>query len=203
MRSQSFLLSDYSCYEIIISFSDTYCSSRDEEEAKRTTEKKQGQGIAIILNTNARGVTPEVVEHVQRIIQEQQQDHQQATHNYSRNARVYVTSTQEEARQAARELVEMPPALVVPVGGNGTLTTLIQCLWDNMGITDDFPLFGYIPRGTGNALGSVVGCKPRKRQQQQQRQRHKRKSLVVIWESIRRVLRLLIAMLISNKQDQQ
>jgi diacylglycerol kinase family enzyme len=43
-----------------------------------------------------------------------------------------VTSTKEQAQQVAQTLMyEHPPAtLVIPIGGDGTLTTMIQYLWD-------------------------------------------------------------------------
>lgn len=114
--------------------------------------KIEPKGIAIVLNINARGVTPKVVKRVQQLLEET--GSQKGT-NFNR---VYVTSTQEEAKLAALDIVERPPVMVIPVGGDGTLTTLIQYLWDVLGDTSDFPMFGYIPRGTGNALGTVIGC---------------------------------------------
>ena len=110
---------------------------------------------------------------------------------------VHVTSTQEEARQVAKSLVvdqlrrqkrsrgangnNRCRSLVVPVGGDGTVTNLLQWMWDaahdhhdadhqdeehlevavvTSHDVDNFPFtFAYVAMGTGNALGSVVGCK--------------------------------------------
>jgi hypothetical protein len=117
---------------------------------------KTPSGIAIVLNTNARGVDRDLVEMVQKVINTKDTDH-----------RVYVTSTKEEARQAAQELHERPPTIVIPVGGDGTLTTLIQFLWDaaqeDKSSMKRMPKFAYIAMGTGNALKPVVGCTPRQK----------------------------------------
>ena len=110
-----------------------------------------------------------------------------------------VTSTYDEARSASRKIMATANAsgsttLVIPVGGDGTLTAMINLLWEehrsisigqqieqspviNGDGNDDinnnkngnndsessssFPIvFGYVAMGTGNALGSVVGCLP-------------------------------------------
>ncbi|KAL3930085.1 MAG: hypothetical protein SGBAC_011919 [Bacillariaceae sp.] len=106
------------------------------------------KGIAILLNSNARGVTPRMVKAIQN--QASQYEHM----------RVYATSTYEEAQQAVAELMADPPQLVVPIGGDGTLTTMIQLCYDS---NTPLPFIGYLPMGTGNALGTVIGCNPRKR----------------------------------------
>jgi diacylglycerol kinase family enzyme len=107
-------------------------------------------GVAIILNTNARGVTPDLVDAIQT----------QFDFSAANKARVFVTSTSEQARQAVEELQKQPARIVIPIGGDGTLTTMIQYFYD---VSPMLPLFGYIPMGTGNALGTVIGCSPRRR----------------------------------------
>jgi hypothetical protein len=58
--------------------------------------------------------------------------------------------------------------VVVPVGGDGTLSTLLDIMVKeimnssrSMTVEEamaELPLVGYIPLGTGNGVGSVVGC---------------------------------------------
>jgi hypothetical protein len=131
-----------------------------------------------VLNTNARGVDKDLVETVQRVIENNTQQKKDDNNNNNNNNtnnhhRIYVTSTKEDARQAAQELIARPPTIVIPVGGDGTLTTLLQFLWDAQQNDTDtntdtpsmkrMPTFAYIAMGTGNALGPVVGCTPRQR----------------------------------------
>ena len=126
--------------------------------------------VAIVLNTNARSVTPDLIPMAQAI--------------FGPSA-VYVTSTVEEAQQAAHDIIASKVPLVIPVGGDGTLSSIIhymtrailrhQCQQDhhhhynntsntnNNTTTVDqaipsLPMIAYIPLGTGNGAGSVVGC---------------------------------------------
>ena len=96
--------------------------------------------ISIVLNTNARGVTQDLVDAALEIMEKQEN---KAAENaaYSPKIQVHVTSTLEEAKQAAKEIMIASSAsqqqstpkkqqtLVVPVGGDGTLTTMIDQLW--------------------------------------------------------------------------
>jgi diacylglycerol kinase family enzyme len=121
-----------------------------EVEQKQSPETPAPSGIAIILNTNARGVSDELIRTIQ------------AKFLFLPNeARIFVTSTTEQAKKAVDDLQQQPAQIVIPVGGDGTLTTMIQYFHDKS--PGRLPLFGYIPLGTGNALGSVIGCKPRHR----------------------------------------
>jgi len=65
---------------------------------------------------------------------------------------------------------------VIPVGGDGTLSSMINFMCDDIMARDaargrtttvedamkELPLIGYIPLGTGNGVGSVVGCRVEK-----------------------------------------
>lgn len=147
--------------------------------------------------------------------------------------RLLVTSTYEEAKAAAKEIINAAndngnanagvTTMVIPVGGDGTLTTMINLLWEehrlkttieehpqiengsNLGDSSNivqnhhhsdnngskkktsnrnFPIvFGYVAMGTGNALGSVVGCLPVVPSHETERRKHRSKR--------RRVLRFL------------
>ncbi|KAL9179673.1 hypothetical protein ACHAXT_008963 [Thalassiosira profunda] len=131
----------------------------------------QAGSTAVILNMNARSVTPPMASIATELFGE---------------GNVFVTRTAEEAKLAARTVVrgcEMY-SLVVPVGGDGTLSGWINTMVDEMMLyhklegegdengsanaTDSItveeavkqlPLLGYIPMGTGNGLGYVIGCK--------------------------------------------
>ncbi|GKY92378.1 hypothetical protein MPSEU_000208700 [Mayamaea pseudoterrestris] len=110
--------------------------------------------VAIILNKNARSVTQDLVPIAQRILG---------------SDAVFTTTTAEEAREAARQLIQRNVSLVVPVGGDGTLSSLVnymvkQVRSDNQNLTMEqamqtLPVVGYIPMGTGNGVGSVAGCR--------------------------------------------
>lgn len=127
------------------------------ESSRKSSQKGR---TAVILNRNARGVSDWVVETVQEIL-----DNDENT--------VFVTTTAEEAVDAARQIMHGTKdyQLVVPVGGDGTLTTTIQSMCEAAIVDSDdgtvttyaqalqkLPLIGYIPLGTGNGVGSVVGC---------------------------------------------
>ena len=107
-------------------------------------------GIAIILNANARGVNSNLIRSIQ------------SKFDSSDQVQIFVTSTEQEARQAVNELQRKPTKIVIPVGGDGTLTTMLQFFQD-ISTSRRLPLFAYIPMGTGNALGPVIGSTPHRR----------------------------------------
>ena len=154
--------------------------------------------VAIVLNTNAKGVTEDLIEAARDVVEQWNiaQQRENATGDNPK-VRLLVTSTYDEARSASRKIMASANAvgsttLVVPVGGDGTLTAMINLLWEeyrslsigqqmedfttlNGNVNDKnnesssnerqqgskFPIvFGYVAMGTGNALGSVVGCLP-------------------------------------------
>jgi diacylglycerol kinase family enzyme len=138
--------------------------------------------VEIVLNTNAKGVTPSVAHLIESIVNSTNDN------NANNNVRVHITSTKEQAQQVARQIMKAdrptPASMVIPIGGDGTLTTMLQLLWDaakEQQKDDDpsstssasspiqFPPIGYIAMGTGNALGSVVGCRPARLQGRRQR----------------------------------
>ena len=120
--------------------------------------------IAVILNTNARAVTTKVERMVKQIFSDDEND----------DGTVFVTTTAEEAQAAAQAIVNDMERyrLVVLVGGDGTLTAAIDYLvqailqnkqqhqpqWTVAEAIRALPVIGYVPLGTGNGVGSVVGC---------------------------------------------
>lgn len=110
---------------------------------------------AAILNTNARSVSAPLISLAREVLGE---------------ANVHVTSSAREARLAARSVISGNYSLVVPMGGDGTLSAWIDCLVQEIIDQQPYgtctveeamqrlPVIGYVPRGTGNGLGHVVGC---------------------------------------------
>lgn len=164
--------------------------------------------IVIVLNTNAKGVTEDLIDTARDAVK-QQNIAQQESDMTCRTAsvRLLVTSTYEEAKSASREIIAEANAagtttLVIPVGGDGTLTTMINLLWEEHrsnylipqphtinGYSADqsekiksrakFPIvFGYVAMGTGNGLGSCVGNQPITPNQNYRRKRRKLLKLI-------------------------
>jgi len=146
--------------------------SLDLQSTTISSSQEEGE-VHILLNRNAKGVKPSIIQIVEDVAAD-----------YT-NVKVHTTSTIEEAKQVIEEMTRNPPSLIIPLGGDGTLTNLLQLLWDaGMDVTTrngrsssegeqvlskkrkrrrQFPPIAYVAQGTGNALGSVVGCRPAKR----------------------------------------
>ncbi|CAB9497740.1 Diacylglycerol kinase catalytic domain [Seminavis robusta] len=110
---------------------------------------------AIVLNTNARGVSQDLVPVAESIFGK---------------AYVFVTNTEEEGKVAAAKIMQPDSniSMIIPVGGDGTLSSMINFLCGEiMKNNPEFtsmdqamqalPLVAYVPLGTGNGVGSVVG----------------------------------------------
>lgn len=99
--------------------------------------------VAVVLNCRARGVTPRQVERICQL--------------HPRND-VYVSSSLEESRVIARNLIERGYDRVLFGGGDGTF---VRCLSDleaearHRGVP--LPRVGVLRLGTGNALGMYLG----------------------------------------------
>jgi diacylglycerol kinase family enzyme len=130
-------------------------SSIDENSQETLMPSPKYRETAIVLNVNARSVTPNLCEIAEEVFGKEH---------------VYITSTKEEARRAAATIVQHHQySVVVPVGGDGTLSTLLDLMTkeimknsntDVEQAVQQLPLVGYIPLGTGNGVGSVVKCQP-------------------------------------------
>jgi hypothetical protein len=158
--------------------------------------------LAVVLNTNARGVTQHLVDAAIDVA---------AEHTcVSPKIQIHVTSTLEQATQAASDIIaharrSNKQTLVVPVGGDGTLTTMIDQLWqahlhcngdETTPLSKEFPVaFAYVPMGTGNALGSVVACQAQQPKKGKKRRWLKRLLTPVTAknEHFRQTLRQLLA----------
>lgn len=148
-------------------------ASSSSSSRTTTTTTTTAQKTAAIVNANARAVTPAACALAEAVFDA-----------------VYVTRTDEEARRAVAEIAGRMDdyRLVVPMGGDGTLarlagelaaalvvaaaetnetattTTTIDGNRDPIRTVGDalraMPPLGYIPLGTGNAVGSVLGQPP-------------------------------------------
>ena len=114
---------------------------------------------AIILNMNARSVTPRITDLAREVFGDDN---------------VFVTRTAEDADFAARTIVRQRRKLVVPVGGDGTLSGWINSMVNEIRLLNEvdsrgslsteesvrqLPTLGYLPLGTGNGMGYVIGAK--------------------------------------------
>lgn len=105
--------------------------------------------IAILLNANAKRVTPKLVSQVREIVPE---------------GRLFHTSTFEEAAQAARQIVDEGFDTVFTGGGDGTLVGTLGELMKaidqkkSSGGQASIPRLGILKLGTGNALASLCGA---------------------------------------------
>lgn len=109
--------------------------------------------LAVVLNLNAQRVTQRTVRVAKAVVGDEH---------------VFATRTALEAEEACAVIVERGYGLVVPCGGDGTLTAVINQLvairrdrWGEAQPLAGMPKFGYLPLGTGNGMAGVVG--PRRR----------------------------------------
>jgi len=135
--------------------------------AKERTPTVVVDDIVIILNTNARGVTDDLVDAANDIVQEMKKRNNynkiDKNENYNNtDIRFMVTSTLEDAQIATKDIInssskkKKKKILIIPVGGDGTLTSVINLLWkehirsnkaNNNNKNDNFPfIFGYSNR---------------------------------------------------------
>jgi diacylglycerol kinase family enzyme len=96
--------------------------------------------LAVVLNANAKQVTPRVVEGLRR---------------QCPGCEVFVTHDLEEARELGARLAGRADVVAVG-GGDGTATHTINLILDHA--PDPIPKFGFLRLGTGNALGCLVGA---------------------------------------------
>ncbi len=107
----------------------------------------EDEGTAVLLNANARRVSPWMRRRVRRAV---------APEN------LYLTNSLEEAEEATREILARGYSRVVAGGGDGTLSLLMDQLCRTAeeappGEQPDLPAIGVLKLGTGNALASHVG----------------------------------------------
>jgi diacylglycerol kinase family enzyme len=100
--------------------------------------------VAVVLNRNARGVRPEVVERLGRLVPERD---------------LFVSGSMEDSKKIAEKVIARSYDGVLFGGGDGTF---VQCLHDlrNQAAANDsmLPAVGVLRLGTGNALADALGA---------------------------------------------
>lgn len=100
--------------------------------------------VAVVLNQNARGMRPEILERLGRLVPERD---------------LYVSSSLEESRAIAGQVMSRSYEHVLFGGGDGTF---VRCLADisNEAELRDMPLprVGVLRLGSGNALADALGA---------------------------------------------
>jgi diacylglycerol kinase family enzyme len=100
--------------------------------------------VAVVLNQNARGVRPDVVERLGRLVPQRD---------------LFISESIADSQRIARTVVERAYDGVLFGGGDGTFT---QCISDLAGEAkrSDLPLpgVGVLRLGTGNALADAIGA---------------------------------------------
>lgn len=102
--------------------------------------------VAVLLNAQARGVTPGVVD---RIAQQLPRES------------VFVSSSLDEAQELTHEILARGFQTVVTGGGDGTLVSFLNHSFsylESSGEPRSYPLIGVLKLGTGNGIGTYVGA---------------------------------------------
>ena len=104
------------------------------------------RSVAVVLNRNARGVTPRQIERLRRL---------------HRSEDVFVSQSAEHSKYIAATLIQRGYATVLFGGGDGTF---VCCLNDLVHASQragrPLPRLGVLRLGTGNAMGYYLGVSP-------------------------------------------
>jgi len=105
--------------------------------------RKPGDGLAILVNANAKRGGRRIAVQTQR---------------YLPGANVKLTRTLDEATEWLRALLPTKPDVIFSAGGDGTAIALVNALARVIGPTDPLPAIGLLKLGTGNAWANVLGA---------------------------------------------
>lgn len=101
--------------------------------------------VAVVVNGNAKGVTDDLVEILDQIVQ---------------SGDLLVSRSLDEGRQIARMIVERGYPTVLTGGGDGTFTQMVTFVVREADLQNrPIPRFGLLRLGTGNALAWVLGAR--------------------------------------------
>ena len=112
----------------------------------QSKENFMSRKIAVLLNQNARKVTPKLINMLQ----------ESAPH-----ADFYVTRNLAEGNQALEDIAEKKYSLLFTGGGDGTICHAITQL-SQKSQGKNMPVVGILPLGTGNAIASFLESPPAK-----------------------------------------
>ena len=105
----------------------------------------QRQGFAVLLNANAKQVTEDVREALERILPRED---------------LFLSHSSEEAHEIADTVVDRGYRTVFTGGGDGTFVGWVNRILDRSERqSSPPPRFGVLALGTGNAVAGVVGAK--------------------------------------------
>ncbi len=102
---------------------------------------------AVVLNGNAKGVTPQLVEMLGGVVREQD---------------LYVSRSLKEGYEIARAIVERGYDTVFTGGGDGTFVQMVSWIAEMKPPGFGLPRFGFLKLGTGNALAWIAGSQNQK-----------------------------------------
>lgn len=107
-------------------------------------ERAAPDRVAVVVNGNAKGVTDDLVQILDQIVQ---------------SGDLLVSRNLEEGRAIARMIVERGYPTVVTGGGDGTFTQMVSFIVEEADRQGrPVPRFGLLRLGTGNALAWVLGA---------------------------------------------
>lgn len=102
--------------------------------------------IAVVVNGNAKSVTGEVIEALDRILD---------------SGDLFVSRRVEDSEAIARTLVDRGYDTILTGGGDGTFTVVVTAVVSEAKRRGaPLPRFGFLRLGTGNAIAWVVGASP-------------------------------------------
>lgn len=104
--------------------------------------------VAVVLNANARKVTPQVIRSLSHVVPESD---------------LFVSRSEMDARRIAQTCLERGYHTVFCGGGDGTFMGFVDVMIKQAaarGIANALPRFGVLKLGTGNAIASLVNASP-------------------------------------------
>ncbi len=119
-------------------------NSKPGKSERPSRARARAPRIAVVVNGNAKGVTEDLVQILDQIVQ---------------TGDLFVSRTLEEGRDIARRVVAQGYPTVLTGGGDGTFSLMVTWVLEECASQDrEPPRFGLLRLGTGNALAWVLGA---------------------------------------------
>lgn len=100
--------------------------------------------VPAIINANAKGVTRSFLKKVNK--------------RYSKRLNIHLTANLDQAKEAAYEIMQNEPKLVIVMGGDGALYQAINHVQQTLAEDNyQLPTFAKLKAGTGNSTSSLIG----------------------------------------------